>query len=302
MAGAAVLIAPLGSKPQLVTIAVDLLRQAGEKLGEVVILHTGLERPANRSAVACLGEEFPRAYAGLRLRAICLCDEQGRPLEDVNAEPAARESFRVLYREVKAVKQAGRRVHLSIAGGRKIIAVYAMAVAQLLFDSDDRVWHIFSVPALIERKAMHPEPGESALIQVPVLRWSEISPALTDLILSDDPFQALRRQEELRRADALRRAREFVERELSPAEREVVHRVVCAGLSDAEVAQETYRSVKTVGHHLSASYSKARSYFGLNRADRHTLTALLAVYYALVQTEAHDCPGRADWGKLPMAK
>lgn len=283
MSAAAVLVAPLGSKPQLVTIALDLLLEQGEDVGEVVVLHTSLERPATRSAVACLGEEFPRAYPRIRLRPICLCDEGGRPLEDLDSEPGAREAFRVLYREVKAAKQARRRVHLSIAGGRKIIAVYAMAVAQLLFDPEDRVWHIFSVPALIESRALHPRPGEAALIRVPVLRWSEISPALTDLILSDDPFEALRRQEELRRADALRLARNFVERELTPAEREVVRLVVCEGLSDAEIAARTNRSVKTVGHHLSSAYDKARAYFGLAGAGRHTLTALLSVYYALGQ-------------------
>jgi len=276
-----VLIAPVGSKPQLVTIALDLLRERGENVLEVVVLHTTLDRPATRAAVACLGDEFSRVYPGVRLRPICLCDGRGIPLDDVDSEPAAREAFRVVYREVKAAKQDSQCVHLSIAGGRKIIAVYGMAVAQLLFDPDDRVWHIFSAPAVIESKALHPGPGESALIRVPVLRWSEVSPALTDLILSDDPFEALRRQEELLQADALRLAREFVEQELSPAEREVVRLVVCEGLTDAEVAECTCRSVKTVGHHLSSAYQKARETFGLSRADRHTLTALLSTYYAL---------------------
>ena len=275
-----VLIAPLSSKPQLVTIALDLLREQGARVDEVVVLHTTLDRPATRTAVARLGEAFPAAYPGVRLRPICLCDERGIPLRDVDSEPAAREAFRVLYREVKAAKQAGRQVHLSIAGGRKIVAVYAMAVAQLLYDPQDRVWHICSVPALVERQGLHPGPGEAALVRVPVLRWSEVSPALTDLVLSDDPFEALRRQEELRQAGALQAARAFLERELSPAEREVVRLVVCEGLTDAEVAERTCRSPKTVGHHLSRAYRKARAFFGLSRADRHTLTARLAAHYA----------------------
>ncbi|HIP87428.1 MAG TPA: hypothetical protein EYH27_03200 [Anaerolineales bacterium] len=275
----AVLIAPIGTKPQLVTISLDLLRGRRERVWEVVVLHTTLERPETLAATTCLREEFERVYPDVRLRLICLCDERGFPLPDVDSEASAREAFRVLYREVKAAKQAGYRVHLSIAGGRKIIAVYGMVVAQLLFDPEDRIWHLFSIPSLIESKALHPKPGEAALIRVPVLRWSEISPALTDLILTDDPFDALRRQEERRRADALRVAREFVERELSPAEREVVRLVVCEGLTDAEIAKRTYRSVKTVGHHLSSAYQKARAFFGLQRADRRTLMRLLAAYY-----------------------
>ena len=276
-----VLIAPVGSKPQLVTIALDLLRKRGENVQEVVVIHTTLDRPTTRLSVTRLGQEFPDAYPGTRLRPICLCDERGISLDDVDNLPAAREAFRILYRETKAAKQAGWRVHLSIAGGRKIIAVYGMAVAQLLFDPDDRVWHIFSLPALIESQALHPAPEEAALIRVPVLRWSEVSPALTDLILSDDPFEALQRQEELLQADALRLARVFVEEALTLAEREVVQLVVCEGLTDAQIAGRTCRSVKTVGHHLSSAYRKARATFELHRADRHTLTSLLSAYYAL---------------------
>lgn len=280
-----VLIAPVASKPQLVTIALDLLHQQEERVQEVVVLHTTLERTDTRTSIACLGEEFPRSYPGVKLRSVCLCDEHGIALDDVSSEPAAREAFRVLYREVKEAKQIGRRVHLSIAGGRKIIAVYGMAVAQLLFDPGDRVWHLFSVPALVESRALHPAPGQAALIPVPVLRWSEVSPVLTDLVLSDDPFQAVRRQEELRRTDALRSAREFVKQELSPAEREVVRLAVCEGLTDGEIAGRTFRSPRTVGHHLSSAYHKARAHFGLSRADRHTLTALLLPYYTLARGE-----------------
>jgi CRISPR-associated protein Csx14 len=279
------LIAPLGSKPQLVTIALDLLLQHCGDVNEVLVLHTDVDRPVTRAALDLLHDEFSHTYPQVRLRCVCLCDVQGAPLPDVSDERSARGAFRVLYQETKSLKQQGRRVHLSIAGGRKIIAVYGMAVAQLLFDPDDRVWHIFSVPELVESRALHPEPDQAALIRVPVLRWSEISPALTELALSDDPFDALQRQEQLRQADALRLARQFVGQELSPAEREVVELVACEGLTDGQVARRTYRSPKTVGHHLSSAYQKARAFFGLARADRHTLTTLLIPYYAFRDAE-----------------
>ena len=276
-----VLIAPLSSKPQLVTIALDLLQARGEHLIETVALHTSLNRAATRAAVATLAGEFNTTYKAVTLRPVCLCDERGLPFDDVDTQPAAREAFRVLYREIKAAKQRGHRVHLSIAGGRKILAVYAMAAAQLLFDAGDQVWHIVSTPELIARASLHPAPGESSLLPVPVLRWSEISPVLTDLALSDDPFEALARQEQLRRADAQRTARHFVQQVLSPAEREVVALMVRYGLTNAQIAAQTYRSAKTIGHQLSAAYTKARATFGLTRADRHTLTSLLATYFEL---------------------
>lgn len=37
---------------------------------------------------------------------------------------------------------------------------------------------------------------------MPVLRWSQIKPVLTELALSDDPFEAVALQERLHRADA----------------------------------------------------------------------------------------------------
>lgn len=286
----AILIAPLSSKPQLVTIALDLLLEQGAPIQETVVLHTSLERPETRAAVLCLSREIPSCYPQVRLRPICLCDVDGEPFLDVNSEPAAREAFRVLYREVKTAKRQGRHVHISIAGGRKIIAVYAMAVAQMLFGPDDNIWHIFSTPELIESRALHPQPGQSQLIPVPVLRWSEVSPALIELALSDDPFEALRYQEQLRRTDEVRRARDFVECHLTPAEREVVELMVCESLTDAEIAARTYRTRKTVGHQLASAYQKAREHFGIEPMDRRVLARLLTVYFEL----KHRSSGRSE--------
>ncbi len=283
-----ILIAPISSKPQLVTIALDLLAQRGERIVQTILLHTSLGRAETRRAVACLAGEARSRYPMMRLSPICLCDPEGAPYDDVDSVPAAREAFRVLYRTIKDAKQASSRVHLSIAGGRKILGVYGMAAAQLLFDPEDGVWHITSTPDLIARAALHPEPGEAALIRIPVLRWSQISPVLTDLALSDDPFDALTRQEQLREADAVRVARDFVRQALSAAEREVVSLMVRQGLTNQELAARTYRSPKTVEHHLSSAYAKARRAFGLTRADRHTLTSLLATYFALEQQEVKE--------------
>jgi CRISPR-associated protein Csx14 len=258
----------------------DLLLTRDEPVREIVALHTNPARPATRRAVTRLRAKCKACYPGARLRAVCLSDERGLPFDDIDCQEAAKEAFRVLYREVKAAKRAGRRVHLSIAGGRKILAVYGMAVAQMLFEPGDRVWHLFSTPALIAREALHAEPGASSLIRVPVLRWSEVSPVLTELAVSDDPFEAVRRQEALRRADAARQARHYVEQVLTPSEREVVALVVREGLTDAQIGVRTHRSPKTVGHHLSSAYHKARETFGLTEADRHTLMALLATYFA----------------------
>ena len=99
-------------------------------------------------------------------------------------------------RYIKAVlneKREGRVVHLSIAGGRKVMSVYGMAVAQLLFDDDDRVWHLVSEDILQREDRLHARPGERVvLVPVPVLRWSMVSPVMTELVLREDPWEALK--------------------------------------------------------------------------------------------------------------
>jgi CRISPR-associated protein Csx14 len=65
-------------------------------------------------------------------------------VSDVVTEEETATLMRTLYRVVLAEKRAGRVVHLSIAGGRKTMAAYGMAVAQTLFDDSDQVWHLHS--------------------------------------------------------------------------------------------------------------------------------------------------------------
>lgn len=81
-------------------------------------------------------------------------------------------------------------IHLCIAGGRKPMAVYGMVTAQLLFDEDDRLWHLLSEgwrPG--SERVMHLSPGDRTwLVPVPVLYWSAVSPALTELALRENPL------------------------------------------------------------------------------------------------------------------
>jgi CRISPR-associated Csx14 family protein len=275
----ATLIATVGSKPQLVTLALDLLLARGEAVQQAVVIHTSLERSDTRAAVACLGSEFALNYPGVQLRPVCLCGAGGQPLDDVSSEPAIREAFRVLYREIRAAKQAGQRVHLSIAGGRKTLAIYGMAAAQLLFDEGDAAWHLDSDPQVVESKALHAAAGQTRLIPVPVLRWSQVSPMLTDLAGIDDPFDAAQSQARRLQGEAWRRAHTFVQTVLTPAEREAVELLVREGLSNQQIGKRLWRSGRTVGHQLSAAYAKLCAFYELAGADRHTLMAVLGEYF-----------------------
>jgi len=62
-------------------------------------------------------------------------------------------------------------------------------------------------------------PGDQVhLISIPVVQWSNISPMLLDMAEIDDPFKALKRQNELRLAERLEEVRTFVRGSLTPAE------------------------------------------------------------------------------------
>ncbi len=116
---------------------------------------------------------------------------------------------------------------------------------------------------------MHVRPGDRVwLVPVPVLRWSAISPVLTELALREDPWEALRAQQDLREEEDRRRKREFIDYWLIPAEREVV-RLTCQGLNNTAMAQRLHKSKKTVANQLTQIYEKLREWRGFRRDLSH---------------------------------
>ncbi|MBI3300889.1 MAG: CRISPR-associated protein Csx14 [Deltaproteobacteria bacterium] len=280
-----VLIATLGSEPQVVTLVLDLLRAKGYPIAEVVVVHTVGE--AVRPALERLAGEFALLRAcGYRPVPV---ESEGWPVADFLTEADTAGLLRTMYRTVLAEKRAGRLVHLSIAGGRKPMAVYGMVVAQLLFDEDDRVWHLLSEgwqPG--NERVMHMRPGDRVwLVPVPVLRWSAVSPVLTELALREDPWEAIQTQRVMQREEERRRKREFVEYWLTPAERELV-RLACKGLDNAAIARQLHKSEKTVANQFTSIYEKLHEWRGFRKdipVSRAVLVAEFAVYFAMGGTE-----------------
>ncbi len=276
-----VLIATLGTEPQVVTLALDLLQAKGYSISEVIVVHTlgKVVQPALERLV----KEFAHSRTS-RYRPIPVKGEDG-PIEDIVTEADVAALLRTLYQVVLHEKRAGHLIHLSIAGGRKPMAVYGMVVAQLLFDEDDRVWHLLSEgwqPG--DERVMHVRPGDKVwLVPVPVLRWSSVSPVLTELALREDPWEALQTQRAMQREEDRRRKREFVERWLTPAEREVV-RLVCQGLDNAAIARRLAKAEKTVANQLTPVYAKLHEWRGYRTdvpVSRAVLIAEFAMYFAL---------------------
>ena len=276
----AVLIATLGTEPQVVTAALDVLTWQGENISRVIVIHTFAPNTPIDAAIKTLQRAFSAMESGPILKLVLIRDEQGRPFQDVETPPAAQAAFRAIYNQVRLSKLDGARVHLSIAGGRKTMTIYGMLAAQLLFDDHDHLWHLYSGGEFLASKRLHPQPGDQVhLIPIPVVQWSNISPMLLDLANIEDPYEALKHQENLRLNERLEDMRAFVRGSLTPAEARVVALLVTEGLSDQEIATRLSLSTRTVEQHLRSAYSKAAAHWGLSDVNRTQLVRLLSLYY-----------------------
>ncbi len=272
----AALIATLGTEPQVVTAAYDLLIAKGERIQSVQVLHTQAGSALIERAVAVLGGLSSAAFP---IQLISLIDSHGFPLADVETPTAAESAFRALYRLVWQAKLSGFRVHLSIAGGRKSMAVFGMTVAQLLFDDGDHLWHLFSGGEFLASKRLHPEPQDDVhLMDVPVIRWGQVSPVVWPLAGVDDPYRAMQMVRSLQLIEKRDAAQSFFDSVLTEGERRVVELLVREGLGDAALGRRLGISARTVEQHLRSAYAKAAAHWQAEQITRPQLVALLAFY------------------------
>ena len=279
-----VLIVTLGSKAQIITLTLDLLRQQGDLPDEVIVVHTRRERFETAQALARLQADLPLTYPQITYRSLELCDEAG-PLHDVTTPQEVDYAFRALYAKVRAAKLADRAVHLQIAGGRRTLTVFGMATAQLLFDENDRLWHLSSHPELEASGRLHAESGEWArLIPIPVVLWGRLSPVFEELSTVSDPFEATERLRQYRLRERWDAARTFVLGSLTGAEQRVAELLAREGLTDAEIAARLSISPRTVERHLSDIYLKAAVHWEVPGVNRAQLITLLHLYYSMTPT------------------
>ncbi len=284
-----VLMATLGGKAQLITLALDCLLEQGSRPEQVVVFHTRRDRPQTASALHRLEQDAALDAQSADLRFVELRDPQGA-LPDVIAPEEQETAFRVIFAELRDAKLQGKRVHLLIAGGRRTLAVFGMAAAQMLFDDEDRLWHLASHPGLEASGALHAGPGEwSRLIRIPVIAWGRLSPVFDTLRQVEDPFSAVEKLNMQRLHDQWNAARIFAISYLTPAERNVVEGLVRMGRSQAEIASDLSLSPRTVEQHLRAVYRKAADYWELEDVNQAQLVRLLNLYF-LAEGPAGD-PG-----------
>ncbi len=283
------MIATLGVEPQVVTIALDFLLHQGKKINEVTVLYTN--HPAIREALAILEEEFkPAVYPGISFHAKVISTAHG-PVKDFQSEAELRGLLRTLYTEIRRARQKKRPIHLCISGGRKVMGVMAITVAQLLFGPDDRVWYLITEgwkPGA--GRQLHADDSvQSRLIPVPVLRWQEAGTLMQAVTELDDPQEMLAWYHRLTKRAEEKRQDEFIRHWLTPAERRVT-RLACRGFSNAAIAARLGNREQTVANQLRSVYEKLREWLGFPdyNVDRSVLIARFAPYFTMMEPKEMD--------------
>jgi len=249
------LIATLGGQPQVITFTLDLLLARGECIDQVLVIYLA-GNPRYRAAFERLAGEFAGdRYAGrlCHLRQAPVTTGQTN-LSDARS-PMEVEAVRSAFNlHLARLKQAGQRVHLSLTGGRRIMALTGLAAAMQHLTPADRVWHLFTPPELTEEaregRILHAPPGSGvALVEVPFVPWVAWIPGLRPLLDSS--------QEDLLNLavgwlDTQERDRCHRVWEMLTSRQQDVLRLLADGLPQKQVAQRLGIQVSTVETHSKA--------------------------------------------------
>ncbi len=273
-------ISTLGVAPQVVTISLDLLLKQGEEVSALHVLCT--HNKETQQAFRKIEQEFQRGkYPGIILHEQLLSSENHQ-FRDMDHEPAMLQLMQQLFTLVTEAHKADRRVHLCIAGGRKVMAIAAMVVAQLVFRECDCIWHLFSDMYDLDDQCLHAGAQQnSRLVRVPVLRYGYAAQMLAAFTNIGDVRTAMALQEQFIEADSMKRRREFLRRWLTKAEF-IVAELACSGLDNKSISARLFKSERTVSNQLQSIYEKLdewRDAAATGNSDRNFLIATFAPYF-----------------------
>ena len=262
------LVVTMGGQAQVVTFALDWLLAHGEPIREVAVLHLSPNDARSQHALEQISAEFsgdryrdqPCRLRLVPIRRGTSPAPIGERLADIREEADADATWQTVYHLLSSLKAQGRRLHLCIAGGRRIMGLLALSAAMLLCSHGDRVWHMYTPDELRERARdgailhAHPEDGVR-LIQVPMTPWGAYFPALRELA-SQRPAQVIAAQTAW--LDEAERARcQAVWQHLTERQREVLQRLAAVG-SPQEVAEELNITLATINSHKTAILAECR--------------------------------------------
>ena len=290
------LIATVGESPQVVTLALDELLRRRVPIKRVIVVQPIEAQEKIRLAVARLKAEeaFYRDRHRVEFEFCVIQSDDGHQPSDTRCKEDAEAVIQTLNREVKRAKDDGWRVHLSIAGGRKIMSALGVVAAQLHFDADDCCWHVLE-GAQANRDAMHPGPNEPVtLVDVPILSWKLWKPLIAgslSLALTDNPIQT---QQLLRHLEATvqqaQKLRDFYFEQLTPTEQKALALLALEGLSNAQFKERIGCSGRHIVSRIAQKYA---DFLGQDADDRRLIADFQQIMLALrFRGELPDLSGK----------
>lgn len=292
-----ILLTTLGGKPQVVTFALDWLLAQGETITQVNVLHLSSQDPRVRASLARLESEFPgrQQYreTGINLRYEPVeLTRNSVSLPEIRDGVAAEAVWQFVYAHVAALKAGGARLHVCLAGGRRMMGLMAMSSAMLHFDHQDRLWHLFTPDELRhnagEGNLMHVPPNAGVrLIHVPIVPWGAYFPGLRALTGLSAANLIAQQSQVLDREEHARCTR--VRKQLTDRQTEVL-RAFAANQTPRQVAEYLNISLRTVDAHKSVILDLCRNEWLIptgGRLDYHFLREKFQDYF---QNESKDNP------------
>lgn len=266
----------MGGQAQVVTFALDALLAAGERIGDVVVLHFSPSNPRVKRALAQLGAEFAGdRYAGqpVSYRHMPVAAD-GAPLDYVCTEREAEVVWQLGRDLLADLKQREQRLHLCIAGGPRMLALTLTTAAMLQCDHRDCLWHLYTPRDFLDQARdgaiLHAPPEAGVrLLPVPMAPLGSYFPVLRHLARpAADPVARLSPQ------DAARCRQVWAQ--LTPRQQDVV-RALAAGRLPHEAAESLSITLKTLDAHKTQVLAECRVAWALPEDEHLT-------YYFLRET------------------
>jgi len=264
------LISTLGGQPQIVTFALDYFLQRGHNIREVVALY--LADPAGRSKAALKRLQLEFAddlYRGkaCHFRALPI-RSQRRPLPVIQNAADAEATRQTVHTLITQLKQNGRTLYLSIAGGPRMMALMTLSAAQLHCGHQDKVWHMYTQPDFLMQakteRLLHDERGSRVqMIEVPLIPWGAYLPQFR---AAASPLEMMSAQTNWLSQTERQRC-QTVWQELTARQKEVL-RAFAQGLTPQEVAERLVVSVKTVDTHKTKILAECKPAWELSGDER----------------------------------
>ncbi|SRR5579883_207668 len=271
------LLATLGGQPQVVTFTLDLLLQRGFPIREVIVLHPEASQPRLQCSLEHLNAEFVGDQYTFNGRTLTIHFRphtlrlDDNPLDDIRDTDSANGTLDTIQYLITNLKRQHRHIHLSVTGGRRLMALLALSVAFLTFDRQDHIWHIYTPDAIQqevrEGRQMHIPPKDGvALIEGPFVPWGAYFPQLSE---RPDLSAESTRTSQKAVMDAQERKRcDQVVRQASPRQLDIL-KAFAQGKNPQEVAQALILSIKTVDTHKTTLLGLCRNAW--NKAPHEAL-------------------------------